>query len=181
MEKKLVRLSKFISLVLRHKPEQIGLTLDPNGWADVDELLAKANSANVALDLKQLQQVVDQNNKQRFVFSDDGRRIRANQGHSINIDLGLAPIAPPSKLYHGTAERFLKSIRAIGVIARSRQHVHLSLDQETAQSVGKRHGKPVILTVAAKEMHHAGYDFFRSKNGVWLTNKVPTAYLTFPK
>jgi putative RNA 2'-phosphotransferase len=181
MDKKLVRISKFLSLVLRHKPETIGLSLDRGGWARVDELIAAANRAGMPLDQASLQQVVEQNNKQRFAFSDDGQRIRASQGHSLPIDLGLEPLAPPQVLYHGTATRFLNSIRRQGLVPRGRTHVHLSPDEPTAVRVGKRHGKPVVLTVQAGRMHQDGFRFYLSANGVWLTEKVPAEYLVFPQ
>jgi putative RNA 2'-phosphotransferase len=180
MDKKLVRISNFLSLVLRHKPETIGLSLDRRGWARVDELIAATNRAGVPLDQALLRQVVEQNDKQRFAFSDDGLRIRASQGHSLPVDLGLEPLAPPQFLYHGTATRFLNSIRRHGLIPRGRVHVHLSPDEPTALRVGKRHGKPVVLTVQAGRMHRDGFKFYRSANRVWLTQKVPVEYLMFP-
>jgi putative RNA 2'-phosphotransferase len=181
MDKKLVRISKFLSLVLRHKPETIGLSLDRGGWARVDELIAAANRAGMPLDQASLQQVVEQNDKQRFAFSDDGRRIRASQGHSLPVDLGLEPLAPPQVLYHGTATRFLNSIQRQGLVPRGRTHVHLSPDEPTAVRVGQRHGKPVVLRVQARRMHQDGFRFYLSANGVWLTQKVPVEYLVFPK
>jgi putative RNA 2'-phosphotransferase len=181
MDKKLVRISKFLSLVLRHKPETIGLSLDRRGWARVDELIAAANRAGVPLDQALLRQVVEQNDKQRFALSHDGLRIRASQGHSLPVDLGLEPLVPPQFLYHGTASRFLNSIRRQGLVPRGRMHVHLSPDEPTALRVGKRHGKPVVLTVQAGRMHRDGFRFYLSANGVWLTGKVPVEYLVFPK
>jgi putative RNA 2'-phosphotransferase len=181
MDKKLVRISKFLSLVLRHKPETIGLSLDRGGWARVDELIAAANRAGMPLDQASLQQVVEQNDKQRFAFSDDGLRIRASQGHSLPVDLGLKPLVPPQLLYHGTATRFLNSIRRQGLVPRGRTHVHLSPDEPTAVRVGERHGKPVVLRVQAGRMHRDGFRFYLSANGVWLTQKVPVEYLVFPK
>jgi putative RNA 2'-phosphotransferase len=169
-----------MSLILRHKPETIGLTLDPNGWADIDELLRLAKAKGKALDRKVIEQVVADNDKQRFIISEDGSRIRANQGHSISIDLALTPREPPSVLFHGTATRFLDSIREQGLLHGNRQHVHLSLEQATAVNVGQRHGKPVILEVAAKRMHEEGHIFFLSENGVWLTEHVPTLFIRFP-
>ncbi|MCB0062887.1 MAG: RNA 2'-phosphotransferase, partial [Caldilineaceae bacterium] len=178
--KQITRFSKLLSLILRHDPGRIGLTLDAGGWADVDELLTKAAQAGHKISREQLAAVVAQNNKQRFRFNEDGTRIRANQGHSIPVDLGLEAQTPPPVLYHGTATRFLDSIRAEGLNRRSRQHVHLSADIETARKVGQRHGKPVILTVDAAAMHGDGHTFYRSDNGVWLVDAVPTAYLMFP-
>ncbi|MBX9623145.1 MAG: RNA 2'-phosphotransferase [Gemmataceae bacterium] len=176
----LVRVSKFLSLVLRHKPHEIGLALDPNGWADVDELIRLANVAGRRLDRPLLERVVAENDKKRFAFSDDGRRIRASQGHSVEVELDLPPVAPPDLLYHGTATRFLPSIRATGLRPGSRQHVHLSADETTAATVGRRHGEPVVLVVRAGEMAAAGFPFYRSVNGVWLTERVPAEFLTFP-
>jgi putative RNA 2'-phosphotransferase len=123
---------------------------------------------------------VAQNDKQRFAISDDGRAIRARQGHSIDVDLQLVPLAPPPLLYHGTAERFIISIREQGLVRRSRQHVHLSPDVPTAIKVGQRHGKPVVLTVKSAAMHGDGYHFYRAENGVWLVDSVPVAFLVFP-
>jgi putative RNA 2'-phosphotransferase len=180
MQPELVRLSKFLSFVLRHHPERIGLQLDGGGWADVDELVAKAAEAGVPLTRARLEQVVEQNEKRRFAPSDDRRRIRASQGHSIPVDLELAPIPPPELLYHGTARPFVDAIRRDGLTARGRRHVHLSGDEETAIAVGRRHGKPVVLTVESERMARDGHPFYRSANGVWLTDLVPPAYLRFP-
>ena len=176
----LVKVSKFLSLVLRHKPEEIGLTLDENGWADADELIRLANRRGRPLDRPLLERVVAENDKKRFAFSDDGRRIRASQGHSVEVDLALDPAEPPALLYHGTASRFVASIRAEGLIAGRRQHVHLSRDVPTATRVGQRHGKPVVLAVRAREMAAVGHPFYLSANGVWLTERVPLEYLDFP-
>lgn len=172
-----VRKSKFLSLVLRHRPDKIGLQLDAAGWAEIEDLLAKAAAANVSISRSELDVIVAENNKQRFIISDNGRRIRANQGHSINVDLGLEPCTPPDVLYHGTAVRFLESILAQGLCKQNRQHVHLSGDWETAVAVGKRHGKPVVLQVLAGKMAEAGHLFYFSENHVWLTDHVPPHYL----
>jgi putative RNA 2'-phosphotransferase len=180
MHKKLVEISKFLSLVLRHRPAKIGLSLDDGGWAQVDDLLAAAQRAGVSLDRDTLQQVVAQNDKQRFAFSADHSKIRANQGHSIPVDLGLEPLAPPELLFHGTATRFLASIKAQGLIPRGRQYVHLSPDEPTAIKVGQRHGQPIVLTIQAGRMYAAGLTFYRSANGVWLTDKVLVEYIIFP-
>jgi putative RNA 2'-phosphotransferase len=180
MDPSLVRTSKFLSLVLRHDPGRIGLTLDPAGWADVDELLAAAAAAGVRLDRSTLERVVRENDKQRFALSPDGARIRANQGHSIPVELGLAPRDPPEHLFHGTALHNLESIRRNGLQAGKRTHVHLSRDPATAHRVGQRHGRPVVLTVAAGAMHRHGHVFLRSENGVWLTAGVPPAFIEFP-
>lgn len=169
--------SRFLSKVLRHQPEAIGLELDPQGWASVDELLQKMQGHDFPLDLELLTQVVDTNNKQRFAFNEAKTHIRANQGHSIPIQLDYQAVEPPEILYHGTAEHVVESIRKTGLEKRSRHHVHLSLDRETAQNVGSRHGKPVVFEVLAGEMFRAGHEFFCSKNEVWLTDHVPTAFL----
>lgn len=176
----LISTSKFLSLVLRHQPEAIGLSLDENGWAEVEDLLRLANQQGKQLTRRLLEQVVAENDKQRFAFSDDGRRVRANQGHSINVDLDLPSAEPPELLYHGTASRFLECIRAQGLHSASRQHVHLSLDVSTATAVGARHGKPVILTIQAGQMATANYRFYLSANNVWLTDHVPVTFIEFP-
>ena len=180
MRKRLIRVSKFLSLVLRHKPELIGLSVEHGGWVEVDELLSRARQAGVALDRELLEPVVKQNNKQRFSFSDDGLRIRAQYGHSIPVDLGITPLAPPEILFHGTAIRFLGAIKRRGLVSRKRNYVHLSSDQETAIMVGRRHGRPTLLTVGAGRMYERGFQFFCSAEGVWLTEKVPVEHLIFP-
>lgn len=180
MDQRLVRLSKFMSLVLRHDPGAIGITLDPQGWVEVDDLLAAAGRAGTALDRETLLRIVAESDKQRFALSEDGRRIRANQGHSVEVDLALAPLDPPALLYHGTATRFLEGIRRDGLLKQSRQHVHLSADEATAVKVGQRHGRPAVLRVRAGDMAAAGHQFFRSDNGVWLTDHVPPEFLEFP-
>ncbi|MEO0740179.1 MAG: RNA 2'-phosphotransferase [Bacteroidota bacterium] len=172
--------SKFLSLVLRHDPGRIGITLGARGWTDAAALIGAANRHGVALNRALLEHVVATNAKQRFALSDDSTRVRANQGHSVQIDLGLTPSEPPAVLYHGTARKNLGSIRAHGLVKRQRHHVHLSVDTETAAKVGQRHGKPVVLTVDAARMQADGHVFFRSENGVWLTGVVPAAYLTAP-
>ena len=169
------RTSKFLSLVLRHKPETIGIELDANGWIDIDRLLEAMANHNKALTRDQLFTVVRDNDKQRFVV--ENNRIRANQGHSISVDLGLVPKPPPDALYHGTATRFLDSILKQGLHKMNRHHVHLSPDIETASSVGVRHGKLALLTVNAKAMAEDGYVFYQSNNGVWLVEHVPPTYL----
>lgn len=178
---KIVRVSKFLSQILRHRPEKIGLQLDAQGWAQVDELLEKAAAKGERFDRALLQIVVDTNNKKRFAFSDDGQRIRASQGHSIDIDLGLKPQKPPEILWHGTAEKSIESIRKEGLRPMRRQHVHLSKDRQTAENVGGRHGKAVVLTVRSGEMSRQKHKFFLSENGVWLTEEVPAFFLDFPK
>ena len=176
-EKETVRLSKFLSLVLRHQPEAIGLVLDENGWADVFDLLQKLKAKGFAVGNEALQHVVATNNKKRFAFNADGSKIRASQGHSITVDLGYEVSTPPAVLYHGTAEKNVGAILQNGLIRQNRQHVHLSKDVETAITVGKRHGKPVVFNVMAGAMHKDGFAFYVSANGVWLTDAVPCNYL----
>ncbi|MGJ4993575.1 RNA 2'-phosphotransferase [Bradyrhizobium sp. HKCCYLS3077] len=173
-----VRLSKFLSLVLRHQPEAIGLALDVQGWTAIDDLIARATAAGTAFTRAELEHVVATSDKKRFTISDDGLRIRAAQGHSVSVELGLAPSEPPAVLFHGTATRFVESIMAQGLKPQSRQHVHLSLDEANALNVGRRHGKPVIFRVDAAAMHRAGMAFYVADNGVWLTDHVPSTYLT---
>ncbi|PLK72874.1 RNA 2'-phosphotransferase [Rhizobium sp. TH135] len=170
--------SKFLSYILRHAPESIGLELDSEGWTDIDTLIAKANAAGQAIDQEMLLLTVRDSEKKRLTLSEDGARIRAAQGHSIKVDLGHAPSQPPAQLFHGTATRFLEAILAEGLQPGSRQQVHLSADRETATQVGARHGKPVVLSVNASRMAEGGHTFFQADNGVWLTNHVPAVYLT---
>lgn len=169
---KLDTISKFISLILRHKPETVHITLDEHGWADVEELLAGINAAGRFIDKSMLEEIVATDKKQRYSFSPDRKLIRANQGHSIPVDVELKEQEPPDYLYHGTAAQFLEAIKAQGLKPMSRLYVHLSKDIETALTVGKRHGKPVVLKVHSREMYKAGYPFYLSENGVWLTKKV---------
>jgi putative RNA 2'-phosphotransferase len=178
MAKDLTRQSKFLSHVLRHAPNSISLRLHAQGWADVEELLAKSVAAGEPLDRALLEQIVATSDKKRFTLSADGMRIRAAQGHSVAVALGLEPLAPPGILYHGTATRFLEAIRAEGLKAGRRQQVHLSDDEETARAVGRRHGRPAVLRIAAGAMHRSGYIFIRADNGVWLTDRVPPQYLS---
>ncbi len=173
------RESKFLSLVLRHKPEEIGLQLDKHGWVLVDELLRKLKKANRKLSRDELFQLVESSDKKRFTLSEDGSRIRAAQGHSVDVDLGLEPRRPPDELYHGTASANLDAIFSDGLNSGSRRQVHLSTNPETAERVGQRHGKPVVLRVEAKRMFDDGFEFFCADNGVWLTDKVPASYLGF--
>jgi putative RNA 2'-phosphotransferase len=172
-----MRVSKYLSLVLRHEPAAAGVTLDAEGWVAVSDLLAGAAAHGMTVTRDELEEVVRTSDKQRFALSDDGLRIRANQGHSLTVDLGLQPLTPPEILFHGTVERFWPSIRETGLVRRARQHVHLSSDVETAARVGERRGTPVILTVAAGAMQAAGFSFFRSENGVWLTESVPPRFI----
>ena len=173
------RISKQISFWLRHKPEDAGLQLTSDGWVQVSELLAAFDRKQMPCSLQQLTQIVETNDKKRFEFSADGALIRARQGHSITIDLKLAPTEPPDLLYHGTATRFLTLILKEGLKPMNRHHVHLSADADTAQTVGIRHGKPVVLAVTSKIMHAAGFNFFKTENGVWLVDHVPPEHLSF--
>lgn len=177
MAEDLVKLSKFLSYVLRHHPDSIGLSLNDEGWASITELLEKANVHGKNVSHADLMRVVAENDKQRFRLSDDGLMIRASQGHSIQVDLALSPQQPPAFLYHGTATRFLNSILVEGLKAKSRQQVHLSENKDTALKVGQRHGKPVILEVAAMQMAEQGLLFYLSDNGVWLTESVEVRFL----
>lgn len=175
---KLGEISKFLSYVLRHKPEDIGLSLDTEGWANLRELIACAAQAGKALDMATIKQVLAAGDKKRFALSEDRLRIRALQGHSVeHVTIGHPEMEPPEWLYHGTATRFLPAIFEKGLIAGRRHHVHLSQDPETAITVGQRHGKPAVLIVMAGEMHREGRKFFRAGNGVWLTNDVPPTFL----
>lgn len=176
-EKQIIDISRFLSLILRHKPETIGIKLDKNGWADVEELIEKVNKQKQNLDIDILKHIVDTNSKKRFIFSSDLKKIRANQGHSINVDLGLKIEVPPFILYHGTSDDNFDSIMKNGLEKRNRQHVHLSKDIDTAVNVGRRHGKVIVFEVSARKMHTDGFKFFLSENGVWLTDNVPSKYL----
>lgn len=181
MRNRLVRDSKFLSLVLRHAPEKIGLKLNEGGWASVAELIARAAEHGRKLSEEVIREVVATNDKKRFALSEDGLLIRASQGHSIDVDLGLEAVEPPEVLFHGTATRFLESIRRHGLRRGSRQHVHLSPDEATAVRVGSRHGKPVVLRIDAARLRRAGQEFFLSANGVWLTSSVDPAFIQFPE
>ncbi len=171
------KLSKFLSLVLRHRPERIGIKLSEAGWTHVNVLLEKFNDTGNDIDFETLQQIVKENDKQRFAFNEDKTQIRANQGHSVKVVLGFEPKTPPTILYHGTAEKYINSIMQNGLQKRNRHHVHLSANLETAKKVGIRHGKLVILEVQSKQMNEKGFEFFESENGVWLTDHVPSNYL----
>lgn len=171
------RASVFLALVLRHKPESAGITLTPQGWADVSKLLRGMKQAGYPLTPEELEKIVAEDSKQRYSFNEKHTCIRANQGHSVQVDVGLKEAVPPEILWHGTAEKTAGIIRKEGLKAMSRLYVHLSADEETARKVGARHGKPVIFRVKAGEMHRAGYTFRLSENGVWLAESVPPAYL----
>lgn len=176
-EKENTRISKFLSLVLRHQPETIGIKLDENGWADVKDLIHKLKVNGLAVTKEILDHVVETNSKKRFAYNEDRTKIRASQGHSVSVDLGYEPKEPPDILYHGTASQFVDSIFKGGLQKGSRHHVHLSENIETATKVGQRHGKPVIFEVAARQMFEDGFAFFVSENNVWLTDSVPVKYL----
>jgi putative RNA 2'-phosphotransferase len=169
-------ISKYLALILRHKPETIGISLDEHGWANVDELIAGI-SRDHTFNMEMLEEIVSTDNKQRYSFNEDKTLIRANQGHSIPVDVELEKVAPPEVLYHGSALKYEASIDTEGLIPKSRLYVHLSKDYDTAVNVGKRHGKPVIYRVKAGEMEKDGYDFYLSVNKVWLTKSVPVKYL----
>lgn len=169
-------LSKFLALILRHKPETVGIELDKNGWAKVDELLNGMNK-KVDIDFDKLKDIVKEDEKQRYSFNDDYSLIRANQGHSVNVDVELKESIPPDILWHGTGEKYVDSIDKTGLVSKSRLYVHLSPNIETAEKVGRRHGRPVIYEVKAKEMYNDGIIFYKSVNDVWLTKKVETKYL----
>ena len=175
--KTIYNISKLLSLALRHKPEALDLTLDKNGWAKVEDVLTGLAKQGKEVDLGTLQQVVEENNKKRFSFNDLGDKIRANQGHSIKVDVELKEAIPPDILYHGTVAKYIDIIMGSGLKKMSRQHVHLSHETSTAESVGSRRGKPILLRVKARKMVADGYKFFLSENGVWLTDHVPVKYL----
>lgn len=178
-EKTRTRISKFLSLVLRHDPAAIGVQLDAGGWVEVEVLLRQCSSHGRAISRSMLEEIVATSPKRRFALSDDGLRIRASQGHSIEVDLGYAPATPPDILFHGTVASCIESIRARGLDRMKRHHVHLSADFETARAVGARRGKPVVLQVLSGKMHRDGHSFLLSANGVWLAEAVPPAYIEF--
>ena len=171
----LTKVSKYISLILRHKPETIGISLDEHGWANVKDLIDGVNKTH-KLDMKMLEEIVATDDKQRYSFNEDKTMIRANQGHSIDVDVELEEAVPPEMLWHGTGVKYMKSIDTEGLIPKSRLYVHLSTDPNTAMDVGKRHGAPMIYCIDALKMYEDGYKFYKSKNGVWLTKHVPTEY-----
>lgn len=173
---KLTEISKFISLILRHKPDTIGIVLDEHGWANVDELINGINKSQ-AITKEILEKIVDEDNKQRYSFNEDKTLIRANQGHSIPVDVELEEVIPPKYLYHGTGRKYVASINRQGLIPKSRLYVHLSNGVVTATNVGSRHGIPVVYCIDAQKMYEDGYKFYLSKNGVYLTKEVPIQYL----
>lgn len=176
MSKSLNEWGRFLALALRHKPQAVGIELDAHGWAQVEALLAAFNRIE-AFNMLMLEQIVAEDGKQRFAFSEDKKRIRANQGHSVKVDVELREAVPPELLYHGTGVKYVASINRQGLIAKQRLYVHLSANVETAYNVGKRHGEPLIYAVLAGEMARAGYKFYLSANGVWLTESVPKKFL----
>jgi putative RNA 2'-phosphotransferase len=174
-----VKTSKFLSLILRHEPERVGLKLDSAGWVSVSELLEAVNQHGVSLSIKELKDVVATNDKKRFAFSEDGLKIRASQGHSVEVELQYPPEVPPEFLYHGTPEKFVESIRATGLNKGERHDVHLSPDPVTATKVGQRRGRPVVLKIHAGDMHRTGHVFRRSANNVWLVDFVSAKFIEF--
>ncbi|HFL2422519.1 TPA: RNA 2'-phosphotransferase [Clostridioides difficile] len=171
------KLSIFISLILRHKPETIGIKLDDYGYADVNELIEKINNTGRNINIEILEQIVKEDNKQRYSFNDDRSKIRANQGHSINVNVELRELEPPKYLYHGTATRFLDNIKNEGIIKQSRLYVHLSRDIDITVKVGKRHGTPVVLKINTGKMYENGYKFYLSENNIWLCKYIPFEYV----
>lgn len=172
----LTNTSRFMSLILRHKPEAIGINLDEHGWANVDELIAGiAKTHEFSMDI--LEEIVRMDDKERYSFNKERTLVRANQGHSIPVDVELDEVEPPKELWHGTGEKYVATIDEQGLISKSRLYVHLSKDRDTATKVGMRHGKPVLYIVKADEMYQNGYKFYLSKNGVWLSKEVPVKYL----
>ena len=176
MEKQINKISKYLSFILRHKPETIGLTLDVNGWAEIDQLIA--NTTDFQLSHHLINVVVETNDKQRFIINHQNGKIRANQGHSIDVDLNLKPSLPPQTLFHGTTEQYYKNIKIEGLNKQKRHHVHLSEDMSVAISVGSRYGKIVLLEVDTQKMSDEGFVFYKTANNVWLVDEIPTQYLT---
>ncbi len=177
-KKQKIKIGKFLSLILRHNPNAIGVKLDESGWLSVEQLLHGLKNKGQTLSFEELEDIVIHNDKKRYCFNEDKTQIRANQGHSLEIDLVLKKITPPDILYHGTALRFMKSIQQQGLIKKNRHHVHLSIDKEIAYKVGSRHGKPIVLCIASKLMDKAGFSFYCSANGVWLVDAIPVKYLS---
>lgn len=174
------RTSKFLSYILRHRPETIGLELDKHGWAHIDTLVEKANRDGQSLSSEKIRQVIDSGGKNRFTISEDKAYIRAGYGHSVDVDLSLAPVEPPENLYHGTAQNNLESIQKQGIHSGSRKYVHLSAKKEDAQTVGQRHGRPAVLSIEAGKMHRSGYPFYRSESepDIWLVDRVPPQFIS---
>ena len=170
-------ISKYMSLILRHKPDVIGIELDEHGWANVNDLISGIEKDNHGFNFELLEEIVRSDSKQRYSFNDDKSLIRANQGHSINVDVELKEKEPPEYLYHGTGEKYVKFINQDGLIPKSRLYVHLSKDIKTAENVGKRHGKEIIYRINSGRMYRNGYKFYLSENGIWLTKEAPVKYL----
>lgn len=177
MDKRLTRASKFLSYVLRHNPDELGLELDPGGWVDVDTLIERAQAQGRSLTRTLIHHVISAGDKTRFTLSEDTSKIRANYGHSIEVDLDLAPTPPPDRLYHGTAQHALSSIRSDGLRPQSRQYVHLSPTRADAKAVGERHGAPIVLVINAAALDAAGFALYRSTSTVWLTRRVPPQFI----
>lgn len=176
------RISKLLSLVLRHQPQSIGIKLDNAGWVEVDTLLdaMQRHRSGKGVNRNMLDQVVESNDKQRFEYSDDGNHIRARQGHSVEVNLGYTPAEPPEILFHGTPDSVIPKIRESGLKKMARHHVHLHIDVETSRQVGARRGRPVLLKIRAHQMHQAGHVFYVTENDVWLTEEVPPHFIDFP-
>lgn len=170
-------ISRFIALILRHKPETINITLDEHGWADTQQLIDGIKKQYAEFDMAALEQIVAEDNKQRYAFNDDKSKIRARQGHSVQVDVDLKEVVPPETLYHGTGLKYMESIMKQGLISKSRLYVHLSKDFATAKTVGARHGQPVVLLIDSQRMQEDGYKFYLSENGVYLTESVPLEYI----
>ena len=180
IDRDLTRSSKFLSLILRHEPAKFGVALDSAGWTEVEALLEAWRKHGRAIDRGLLEQIVATNDKKRFAFDETGTRIRANQGHSVEVELGYEPASPPALLYHGTATRFVAAIEAEGLKKMARHHVHLSAEEATARAVGRRHGKPAVLVIDSAAMVGDGFAFFLSTNKVWLVDRVPARFIRFP-
>ena len=175
------RISKFLSLVLRHQPETIGIELDESGWVEISDLISGMIRSGRDVTINQIKEVVKTNDKQRFTISDDDQRIRAKQGHSVEVELGYQPATPPESLCHGTPDRFIPLIRDEGLKKMQRHHVHMHEDQKLAKEVGSRRGHSVLLNIRSREMHDAGHEFFVTENDVWLTDHVPPEFIDFPE
>lgn len=179
MKEQTKRTSKLMSYVLRHNPSELDLDMDEQGWVLIDQLISNARTKGKKISIDIVRTAVETNDKKRFTISEDGKYIRANQGHSINVDLALTPVDPPEVLLHGTATKNLDEIMKGGLKKMNRHHVHLSEDQDTATAVGTRYGKPILLKIDAKKMAEDGFDFYRSANNVWLVEAVPSKYISF--
>lgn len=178
MSKQHTETGKFLSYVLRHKPQAIGLTLDREGWADIGALVTCAKESGRELNESLIRKVVESNDKKRFAISEDGLYIRAVQGHSTDtVSISYAEQVPPEVLYHGTATRFLESIMREGLKPGKRHYVHLSQEVQTAIAVGQRYGDPIVLKIEALRMHREGFKFFQAENGVWLVRNAPRQYI----